>query len=316
MNTVFGVGFDELCADVYFREDFVALHNRPHGVDGLADDGFLHRTGVRPIPESGREDLSTPHGYGGPLARGDGALRAGLAAWRSRQQKAGRVAEFIRFHPCIDPTSAADAFDTVSFNRTTVMVDLGPPADRRQADYSQSTRRFLRKAQQALAVRRLTADDAPLFHRMYDAMLDRHGADARYRLDLDYFTALLTMPWCVAWATEVAGRAVAASCFLITACPIAHYHLGGAEQAGLDLAAQFLLFETAFDHAAGAGCRWLHLGGGRTPDAGDSLLAFKQRFSRVTARFHVGGLIFDRETYASLGGAKGGMFLGYRGAAG
>jgi hypothetical protein len=310
----FGLSFDELAADIYFQPDFVALHNRPEPIDRLVTADFIHAAGARVIPGTRHTDLWTPHGYGGPLARDGAALAAGLASWRARQRQAGRVAEFIRFHPCVDAEAHAGLFDRIAFNRPTVMVDLTRPAAARRAGYSQSTRRFLRKAEQRLAVRRLDADDAPLFKHLYDAMLDRRGAADAYRFPDGYFRDLLAAPWCAAWcATPAAeGTAVAAACFLATASPVAHYHLGGADAAGLAANAQYLLFETAFDHFAAAGARWLHLGGGRTAAPDDTLWQFKRRFSDVHARFCIGGLIHDPAAYQALGGSRGGQFLGYR----
>ncbi len=312
VTALFNIDPGALCRDVYFRDDFVALHNTPHGIDGIRREGFVHVAGWRPIPGSALQDLWTPHGYGGPMATDETALRNGIAQWRTRQEKAGRVAEFIRFHLCFDPISFADLFDHVAINRPTVMVDLSQAQHHRHRNYSQSTRRFLRKAERELSVRQLSADDAGMFFNLHEAMLTRQGADPRHRLSMPYVAALLAMPWCVAWAAELKGRAVAASCFLITDSPVAHYHLGGGDQAGLDHSAQYLLFEAAFAHAAAAGCAWMHLGGGRTTAPDDHLLAFKRRFSPIEARFHVGGLIYDRAAYERLGGARGGLFLGYR----
>lgn len=314
-TTLFGLSFDDLREDVYFRDDFIALHNRPYATARLEAEGFLHGAGVRPIPGLTQEDLWTPHGYGGPLARDGAALRAGLGAWREQQAAAGRVAEFIRFHPCLDPAPFREAFDMLALNRATVMVDVAIDRERRRENYSQSTRRFLRRAEEMLTVRMLASSEWLVFKTLHDAMLDRHAADNRYRLTDEYVRDLMAQPWCTAWVAEANGRPAAASCFLFTSSPVAHYHLGGAGEAGLRTNAQFLLFETAFDHAARQGCRLMHLGGGRNTDPNDSLYQFKQRFSSITAHFMIGGLVFDRAAYESLGGARGGAFLGYREAA-
>jgi len=311
-TTLFGLSFAELRDDVYFRDDFIALHNRPYPTARLETDGFVHGAGVRPIPGSAGEDLWTPHGYGGPLARDGAALHGGLAAWREQQVAAGRIAEFIRFHPCLDPAPFRDSFDMLALNRPTVMVDVTIDRDRRRAAYSQSTRRFLRKAEEMLTVRPLAPSEWLVFKTLHDAMLDRHAADTRYRLTDEYVRELMAQPWCVTWVAEVKGRPAAASCFLFTNSPVAHYHLGGAGEAGLRTNAQFLLFETAFDHAAKHGCRFMHLGGGRSTGPNDSLYEFKQRFSDLKAHFMIGGLVFDRDAYENLGGARGGAFLGYR----
>ena len=319
---LFGLDPQALLDDVYFRADFLALHAHPDACDRLDAGDFRIGAAVRAIPGPipGHTwpgqiwyDLETPHGYGGPVARDRAALEAGLAGWRARQRVAGRVAEFIRLHPCLNPEALTGLVDHLAFNRLTVMVDLRPSAPARRAGYSQSTRRFLRHAEKVLTVRRLGPTEGPLFQRLYDAMLERHGAEARYAFPPAFHQALLEAPWCRTWVAEQAGEAVAASCFLATPSPVAHYHLGGGTEAGLRSHAQFLLFETAFEHFAAAGQHWLHLGGGRTPSADDSLWHFKTRFSPVQARFHVAGLIHTPDRFAALGGSRDGRFLGWRG---
>src|ERR1700758_1720126 len=112
--------------DVYFRDDFLALH-APQGLDRLSRVDFHHAAVEVPIPGSDRRDLETPWGYGGPVALSAQVLADGLAEWRARQQAHGRVAEFIRLHPFINPVPLWDKLDMLVFNRPTVVVDLAGP---------------------------------------------------------------------------------------------------------------------------------------------------------------------------------------------
>ncbi len=298
--------------DVYFRPDFLALHSAPDPYDHLALPGFVMGAAVRPIPGGRGHDLETPHGYGGPVGRDGTCLAAGLDAWRRRQGAAGRVAEFMRLHPCLEVTGLEGLVDHLAFNRLTVMVPLEGGTERRWAGYSKTTRTILRQTARTLQVRRLAPNEAPLFQALYEAMLARHGAPERYRFAPRYYRDLLAAPWTTAWVAEREGEALAASCFLHAGAPLAHYHLSGGTAAGLAAQAQYLLLETAFAHYAAAGCAWLHLGGGRTPAADDGLWRFKAKFSPIHARFHVAGLIHDPERFAAWGGMRGGRFLGYR----
>ena len=301
-----------LLEDVYGRADFIALHSRPDAGDSLETDGFRIGAAVRAIPGTLWNDLETPHGYGGPLARDAVALAAGLRAWRHRQTAAGRVAEFVRLHPCLNPAALEGLVDHLAFNRPTVMVDLRCDRKARWAGYSKTTRNILRQTARTLTVRPLAAEEWPLFQALYEAMLVRHGADRRFYFSPDYYRDLLAAPWAWALVAERDGEALAASCFLHAGAPLAHYHLSGGSEAGLAAQAQYPLLEAAFERAAAAGCAWMHLGGGRSTTANDGLWLFKAKFSPIHARFHVAGLIHSSERFAALGGSRKGRFLGYR----
>ena len=107
--TLHGLTPTELLDDVYFRPDYVRLHARPDKIDSLIRENFRHAAAVRPIPGTRFEDLETPHGYGGTSATDTSALVEGLAEWRERQRRAGRVAEFVRLHPFVNPMALRGA---------------------------------------------------------------------------------------------------------------------------------------------------------------------------------------------------------------
>jgi hypothetical protein len=307
-----GLGPAALLGDVYFRADFLALHARPDAVERLELPDFRCGAALRPIPGHDWFDLETPQGYGGPVAGDAAALAAGLAAWRQRQTAAGRVAEFIRLHPALDPAPLAGLVDHLAFNRPTVMVDLRGSREARWSGYAKTTRNILRQTARTLEVRPLAPAEWPLFQTLYQAMLERHRAHPRYWFEDAYYRDLLAAPWCRAWVAEQAGEPLAASCCLAAEAPLAHYHLSGGTPAGLKAQAQYPLLEAAFEHYAGEGRLWMHLGGGRSPAEDDGLWRFKARFSPLQARFHTAGLIHHPERYAALGGIRDGRFLGWR----
>jgi hypothetical protein len=297
-----------LMQDVYFRDDFLALH-APRGLSSMDGSDFRHAAVEVPIPVSQRCDLETPWGYGGPLALDEPALAAGLIEWRAKQQAQGRVAEFIRLHPFINPVPLCERLDMVAFNRRTVVVDLEQPAAARWNFYSDSTRNCIRKAKRTVTVRALAAAEWPLFKNLYELGLKRNDAQASYFLSDAYFQGLLAQPWCRAWVAEDNEGPLAVSCFLRSDTPLCHYHLAGGNDRSRKANALYLLLEEAFCHYAKAGCRWLHMGGGHTVSPDDLLLAFKSKFSPERAHFYIGGMIFDPAAYEKLGGGRGGRFL-------
>ncbi len=306
--TLHGAPPAEVMGDVYFRDDFVALHAEPDPIDSLALPGFHHAAAVRSVPGAEVEDMETPWGYGGPTAADEDAFWRGLGEWRRRQADQGRVAEFVRLHPFLNPLALRGWFDQIRFDRLTVLVDLAMP---RRAAYSKGTRYSLNKAARLLEVRPIGQQEADLFQSLYERGLRRNRASDAYYFAPDYYARLLAAPWAQAWVAECDGEPVATACFL-SGGHFAHYHLSGGGDEARKTFAHYLLVERAIAHYAEAGCLWMHLGGGRTTDPHDELLRFKTRFSRQQVPYYTGGMVFDREAYERMSDGGGDRFLSYR----
>lgn len=309
--TLFGVQPDEVMKDVYFRQDFIELHARPDSVDTLEFPGFHHSSAVRTIPERDAEDMETPWGYGGPVAACPAVFWEGIGRWRQRQADRGRVAEFIRLHPFLNPLALRGWLDQVRFDRLTVLVDLTEPADVRRERYTKGTRYSLRQAKRHLVIREAGPAQADVVKACYDAGLARNRANDEYYFCESYFRDLLEAPWSRAWIAEHHGHPIAAACFLFGG-PFAHYHLSGGPETARPVFAQYLLLEHAIEHFAAEGRQWMHLGGGRTAAPDDPLLKFKTRFSPWRTAFYTGGIVFDPEAYQRLSNGRSDRFLSYR----
>jgi len=307
-----GLDWEDVADDVYFRRDFVALYAEPDGVDALERPDYRHLAALRPIPGTGLRDLETPYGYGGPIAPDPAAFAVGLDAWRRRQAAAGHICEFLRLYPFIATERMAEGFDEFCFDRDTVVVDLRTSTEDRLAWYSQSTRRFLRKAEKAFQIRRLAPEEYQTFRRCYEAGLQRSQARARYYFAEEQHRQCLAAPWATAFVLEAEGEAVGAALFL-SSRRLAHYHLAGLTDAGIAHHGLYLLLNHAFNYFAAQGQFWMHLGGGRSTDPEDTLMQFKRRFSDATIPFNTGALIFDRPTFERLGGGRDGRLQSYRG---
>lgn len=309
--TLRGVTPRQLFEDPYFRRDFAELHAMPDGIDAQITDGFRHVAAVRRIPDSEFEDMETPHGYGGSLALTPAVLARELAERRARQRRAGRVAEFIRLHPFLNPLAFRGLYDRIQFNRLTVVAELGDTAEARWGFYSKGTRHAIKRSREQLALRALGPADAALFKTCYESGLDRNEAASAYYFPETYYRGLLGADWCTSWAAELDGRPVAVAAFLAGGA-LAHYHLAGGFDEARATRAHYLLLDHALSYFGEQGRRWMHLGGGRTTRPDDGLLSFKTKFSPHRAAYYVCGMIYDDAAYRRLGGDNGGQFLGYR----
>lgn len=309
--TLHGATPAEIMADVYFRPDFVALHAHPDRVDTLEFPGFRHSAAVREIPGADLDDLETPWGYGGPVALDEAAFWQGLGLWRQRQIDNNRVAEFVRLHPFLNPMSFRGWFDHLRLDRLTILVDLAEPAQTRSRRYSKGTRYSIRQAQKKLSFRKLGAGEGETFRQCYEAGLKRNQAERHYYFPADYYSAVLAAAWATTWVAEQGGEPVAIACFLDGGA-FAHYHLSGGGDAARETFAHYGLLELAIGHFAARGCRWMHLGGGRTSHPEDALLAFKAKFSPRRIPYYTGGLVYARSAYDRLARGRNERFLSYR----
>lgn len=302
----------DLLDDVYFDPAFVGLYAAPDPIDSLHKADFRHASAIRAIPQSpGRFDLETPHGYGGPVALTPEALKQGLEDWRAQQAAQGRIAEFIRFHPFINVSAYEGLLDHIALNRQVCVVDLAESPEDRWKRFSKGTRHAMNRARRELTLRQIDQTDAALFTSLYRAGLDRNQALNHYYYDEDANRSLLSLPYTTAWVAERDGVALAVSSFM-NSRSLAHYHLSGMTAEGMHWGASYLLIEEAIHHYAKLGCRWMHLGGGRSAAPEDELRRFKMKFATIELPFYTGGLVHDRIAYEQMGGMRNGWFLGYR----
>ena len=308
---MFDVCPKDIMGDVYFKNSFLKLYSGSDSIESLTEHGFQHLSAVREIPGEDLEDLETPWGYGGPVATDLDSFWRGIGKWRQRQSDKGRVAEFIRLHPFLNPLAYRGWFDQIRFDRLTVLVDLLESNQLRRKYYTKGTKYSLRYAEKHLTIRSLESGEGYIFKELYEKGLSRNNAKELYYFPLSHFETLISASWSDVRIAEHNGKALAVACF-IHSRPFTHYHLSGGSEEARDFFAHHLLVEDAIRRYSNSGYRWMHLGGGRDSSLDDSLLKFKTRFSPHRIAFYTGGLIFDRAAYDNLSRDRRGGFLSYR----
>jgi serine/alanine adding enzyme len=266
--------------------------------------------------EGGRADVTTPYGYGGPVAAGsDPPLERFWQEYARWCEDAGVVTTFLRFHP-----RYANHRDVAPYVRVepldgtiTWRLDQGDLFDGMHRHH----RRIVRKAE-AAGVQTSVArapESLDRFVRLYEQTMDRKDASGFYYFPPEYWHAL------EAGLRErlvlfEAGDGAALLCFATK--PWLHYHLGATSIEGRKAGASNLLFLEAARWAAAEGFTRFHLGGG-LGGGEDSLFQFKQRFDpggRV--EMAVGKAVHDEAAYRTLAGDTAdteGFFPAYRRAA-
>ena len=96
------------------------------------------------------------------------------------------------------------------------------------------------------------------------------------------------------------GEHLAAATLFLAYGDRIHAHLGGSGAQHQELRPNNLLMHTAASWGQERGFRWLHLGGGLTPDPEDSIFQFKASISRLRVPFYTGKRVHNREVYDRL----------------
>jgi serine/alanine adding enzyme len=294
--------------DVYLRREYVESACRLEAGEPL----FLHAEDtVFPCIRRefrGRRDVTTPYGYGGPVAAGGdaGAFYAGYEHWC---REGGVVSTFVRFHPLY----ANQRYARIHLEPLGATIAWRLQGDELFERLHPHHRRVIRKAQRAEAdVRVVERPRLDAFVALYERTMSRLDADAFYLFTAEYWESLAALPCLLVEARLDGDLAAAVLCF--EAKPWLHYHLGASSDEGRRRGASHLVLYQAASWGRERGYELLHLGGG-VGGRDDSLYEFKRRFDPGGEReFAVGKAIHDESAYRELAGSIGldGFFPAYR----
>ena len=92
------------------------------------------------------------------------------------------------------------------------------------------------------------------------------------------------------------GKVIAGSMFMFSE-NYAHYHLSARDREYSKYAANNLILWHGIRKAKERGCKLFHFGGGTTGDENDSLLLFKQNFSKTKTEFWIGKRVHNQAVY-------------------
>jgi hypothetical protein len=298
--------------DVYYEYDYLSLECEPDDTPELFIYSHEGRTMLYPyvyrrIAGTPYFDTVTAYGYGGPVFFGQWtseqvseARSIFLASCKSRSI----ITETVRFHPLLNNVYVGRSWvDSCRPVRSTTAVDLRRPLTDVLADIDGRSQRNIRKAlRETVAVRKADPDDLDLFIKLYWETMARRDAEDWYYFGHDYFSTLLLSDRIDAELLVAEwGGEVIAGCLVMYSSKYAHYHLGASSLAHLSHRPNHLLFREMIVEAHRQGKEFLHLGGGTTGDASDSLLGFKKTFTGGREEtFYLGQSILDPGAYGGL----------------
>jgi hypothetical protein len=245
-------------------------------------------------------DLETPYGYGGILTNSNDIrfLERAFMRYYERCSEEHIVCEFFRFHPFMKlPHLLKEKLDLYTLDRQVVAIKLDQEREVRWGQYSSNTRNILRKCYKTLSVS--FSKNYDNFISLYYDTMKKNDASEFYYFDRTYFDKLFELEKVFLVDVKFEDRIISSGTFFRSGT-LAHYHLSANSPEFYKLNGNYILLDFFAQNSAENGSSYLFLGGGRTAEPKDSLLKFKMRFSQKTLDFHLGGLVYDLETYKEL----------------
>ena len=289
---------------------------------------FLHARGdggdvVFPLlrresPRGAGGDVTTPYGYGGPVAAGDRPPVADFWAHYDDWCAGNRlVTSFIRFHPRFENHRYAGPRIRVEPLAETVAWRL--QRNDLFEDMHRSHRNKCRKAERAGVTVSATEcpDGLAAFAALWETTMRRVAAADFYFFSDAYWEHLVTgfQDRLVRFDAIQDGELIASSVCLATP-PWLHYHLGATGDRARAVGASNLLLYRAAIWGQEHDFERFHLGGGAGGRA-DSLWTFKERFDPGgLLECALGKCVHDEDAYRALSGREpddlDGFFPAYR----
>lgn len=269
---------------------------------------------VRAAPAAGLADVTTPYGYGGPVAIGsDPPVARFWELYEEWCRSRSVVASFFRFHPLYANQRYAGPNVRCELLGPTVSWPLPSDVDL-AAGLHPTHRNKVRKAERAGAEAVVCEAPGNLddFAALYEETMSRLEAHRYYRFSSAYWKLLCAGlgDRLVVIEARIGGELVA-SALCLAGPRWLHYHLSATSELGRRIGAANLVLLGAARWGQDRGLEQFHLGGGMGGQE-DSLLAFKEHFAPGSRQeMFVGKAVHDIERYLELSGASSLSFDGY-----
>lgn len=298
--------------DVYLRREYVesACTIEPGAPTFLSEGDVVFPCILREFHDA--LDVTTPYGYGGPVAAAE-AADAFYDAYREWCRERHVISTFVRFHPLYENQRYARIAVEPLGSTVAWRLQGGDLFERMHSHH----RRVVRKAERAEL--QVSAEEAPSleeFVALYERTMARLDADSFYLFTPEYWDSLRALPLLLVSARAKGELLAGVLCF--AGKPWLHYHLGASSDEGRRVGASHLVLYEAASWARAQGYELFHLGGG-VGGRVDSLHEFKSRFDPGAEReFAIGSAIHDETAYYELTQATaprgdfGGFFPAYR----
>jgi len=249
-------------------------------------------------------DIESAYGYGGPLSNTENKSFISNAnkSFSKWCKKNNVVAEFIRFNPLLKNYSWVDKKIEIEYDRDTISQNLenldvdNPPFNGKVRNMIKSVSKHNVKIDVYDPI-----ESFNYFEKLYCSTMLRVDADNYYYFNKSYFSNLCKFVAENGWlvGATLDGEWVGSALFLKGKKSL-HYHLSATNSDFRIPGVTNALIFKGMQLGASRGLDVLHLGGGRSNSANDSLLKFKQKMGNMSNEFFIGKRVHNSDFYAHL----------------
>ena len=260
---------------------------------------------LRPIQETGFNDISSVYGYAGPLSNRETPDEQSVKAFQNSlihffdQQKI--VSVFTRMHPLFSNQEfLLTGLGNIVDSSKTVGIDLKIPEQEQRRQYAHSMKNQINRLKRRnVVVRKVkTLEEIDIFIEIYKENMKRVKASEQYYFPNNYFYRFLEDLPSSIFLAYFEEKAISGSLF--TSCNgIVQPHLSATLNDFLRWSPLKLVWDHIRINAIRNNDKWMHLGGG-VGGADDSLFRFKTQFSDLRLIFKTWQYIHDKDTYNRL----------------
>jgi serine/alanine adding enzyme len=307
LNAVGPAASDPHFAPEYLDAEHLAAAGVQPGLAVWIDDGdvVIKPIVVRDVVIGGTccgRDVTSPHGYGGPLSNCDPDLHEAFDKQFTEWCKdCGVICEYMALNPMhLDHQRQLlrDWAWPIRERKPVVWIDVEHP------DFSHERRTGIKAA--AKAGVRVTSWDGVTtsgftFTSLYQAAMERKNAAPRWRFRDEYVLAMCKLGQ--TFAATLDGDVECMS-LVLHGGGVAYYHMTANAMCHPSCRANDLLVAEIVEWCRGQGIKKLHLGGGVTSAPDDGVLAFKASFSNLRLPAMSTFRIFDEARYRDACAAK------------
>ncbi len=211
------------------------------------------------------------------------------------------IAEFTRFHPIYGNHIFSKDHMQVLFDRKTVYIDLDHlNYEEIFRNYKPTTREQIRKARNRYQVDvKITKNEISNVNKVYEIYCETMNAvhsDHYHYFSREYFHQLLSDVNSTLFTCYYDGNPIAVSVVLEGHSGI-HGHLVGVRPEFKKLSVYSLIYDANIRYGLEKKFRYFHFGGGATNRSDDTVLKFKQNFSKTYSDFFIGKRIHRKVVY-------------------
>jgi lipid II:glycine glycyltransferase (peptidoglycan interpeptide bridge formation enzyme) len=127
--------------------------------------------------------------------------------------------------------------------------------------------------------------------------MQKIGAESYYYFADEYYNNLLFGQNRIINVYDNSTEELQATMILMIYGDYAHYHLSGRSSNCRNNAVNNFMLDEAIKFAQKRGCKLFHFGGGNSSKENDSLLKFKQNFSKDNGLFYIGKKVHNKKIY-------------------